>query len=91
MGDHDTDRTSVRSRYDWSTIAPSTAIVYALASLENARPVQLPSKLDGSLYEYIDPEALDRIIAGKDAACIEFTVDEYDIRIEDETLEICYE
>lgn len=45
--------------FEWPTDrAPSTAVVTAVAAVEDAAPTDLPP-----LYESIDPQALDRLVA----------------------------
>jgi hypothetical protein len=46
-----------RAGFDVQRVRPSTAIVLAIASMEDVDPTEI-----GSLYESIDPEALDTLI-----------------------------
>lgn len=79
---------SVQSQYDWSTIAPSEAIVKALASIENIKPANL--SVDSTLYDHVDPEALDALIAEDNPISVSFTAGDYKIQIDGKTLYICF-
>lgn len=79
------DRTRIEHTYDESTPA-STAIVRAVAAAENVDPVDCPTDLEFTLYEHIDPEALDTLVDGRhDHAplTVEFDVNQYHIKVED--------
>lgn len=52
----------VHSKYDWSTISPSTAVVEAVA-----RAVDRDSTDLDSLYDTIDPDALDTLVQQVDS------------------------
>ncbi|WP_255169854.1 HalOD1 output domain-containing protein [Natrononativus amylolyticus] len=65
-------------------------IIDALASLEDVKPVDLPSVLDDPLYDFIDPEALDVLVTDKGAISISFTIADYDIQIDGDELRIHY-
>lgn len=45
--------------------SPSVAIILAIAILEDTNPADLPEEVGMTLYEHIDPEALDRLITGE--------------------------
>lgn len=74
----------VRARHDWSTTAPSIAIIEAIASVEDVDPVALTAGEESTLREYVDPELLDRLVtnARQDRISITITVDSYTVRIE---------
>ncbi|WP_293032164.1 HalOD1 output domain-containing protein [Natronococcus sp.] len=67
------------------------AVIDALASLEDVRPVHLPAVLDDPLYDFIDPEALDALVTDKEAISVSFTVADYDVQIDGDKLRIHYE
>lgn len=48
---------TIRSQYDWSTISPSTAVVETVATAVDRETTDLDS-----LYETLDPDALDTIV-----------------------------
>jgi hypothetical protein len=60
---------------------PSLAIVEALADLTGVDPDALADDADIVLYDHINPEALDALVAhGPDVGVtLSFTVDEYDV------------
>jgi Halobacterial output domain 1 len=41
---------------------PSVAIIQAIAIIENTQPMNLPDECEFTLYDHIDPEALDRLV-----------------------------
>lgn len=50
--------TVVRKQYDWTTISPSSAVVETVSQALDRAPTSF-----GPLYEYIDPDALNTIVA----------------------------
>ncbi|WP_121744874.1 HalOD1 output domain-containing protein [Natronorubrum halophilum] len=77
---------SIQSQYDWSYIAPSEAVIDAIACLEDVESVALSVQLDTTLYDHIDPESLDTLVTGCSTLSISFIVDEYKIQINGNTL-----
>ena len=47
----------IRAEYEWSSVAPSTAVIETVAIASDCEPTTLDS-----LYEIIDPDALDTIV-----------------------------
>lgn len=47
----------VRSQYDWESITPSTAVVETVAAATNREQSEL-----GTLYDFLDPDALNTLI-----------------------------
>lgn len=86
----DTANAAVQAQYDWSTTSPSIAIIDAIATLENVDPVGLSSTLDTTLFDYVDPDALDTLVTDDGNILISFTIDEYTVQIDENTLVICY-
>lgn len=78
----------VRERHDWSNTPPSLAVIQALASIEDVDP----AGLDLRLHEYIDPEALDRVVANsrEDSVAISFVIGRYRVAIDDDELTVGY-
>ena len=66
------------------------AVINALASLEDVKPVNLPAELDDPLYNSIDPEALDMIVTDKGSISISFTMADYYVQIDGDQLQIHY-
>lgn len=74
-----TDHSSLSSggdaplRIEWTfddETPPSIAIVQAIAIIENADPTELPSEAGITLYDHIDPDALDRLVGETDVAAV---------------------
>lgn len=82
MNDWDGDSGFVQSNCDWSNRSPSIAVVDAIAALENVESTGLSDVLDATLFEYVDPEALDALVTGDGLVSISFPVDDYTVRID---------
>ncbi|MFC7177461.1 HalOD1 output domain-containing protein [Halosegnis marinus] len=54
-----TDTDAVRTRYDWSETTPSAAVAEVLAVAADRDPTETEP-----LYDSIDPDALDTLVAG---------------------------
>jgi len=54
----DSRKGTVRTRYDWSSTSPSTAIVEAVSAAVNREPTAV-----GPLYEAVDSDALDALVS----------------------------
>ena len=71
-----------RREFDWTEIAPSTAVIELLAEESGQDPIELDP-----LYETIDPEALDQLIRGNGAnphdhiLAVSFSYNEYAVVI----------
>lgn len=78
----------VRTDYDWSATAPSTAIVEAIAAAEDVDPVALATDEGTPLYEHVDPDALDALVTDQRAnrVAMSLTIDGYTVRIADTEL-----
>lgn len=72
---------SVRE-YDWADITPSTAVIYELAELENTTPRSLWEGSGATLFDYIDPDALNSLISNDTSTHVSFTVQKYDVSID---------
>jgi len=82
-----TDTAPVRSRYDRSRTSPSRAVVDALAAIEGVDPVALGHEREFTLYNYVDPGALDAILDG-DGVTVTVDVGGYRIRLTDDELTV---
>lgn len=84
MGDSHTgtDQQSVQNHCDWRETTPSTAVIDAIAAIENVESVDLPLVLDTTLFDHIDPDALDTLVNDDEDVLISFSVDEYAVRID---------
>ncbi len=70
---------------------PSIAVIDALASLEDVRPVNLSDEIGGTLCDFVDPEALDALVTDENAISISFTITEYEVHIDEDKLQVYYE
>lgn len=61
-------------------------IVNAVAAIENVEPIDLPT----TLYDYINPEALDTLAANESNIMISFTLDENGVQIDGNRLVISF-
>jgi hypothetical protein len=80
----DGDGTLIEAEYHRSATAPSTAVIEAIAAVEEVDPVALSSIEGITLHDYVDSDALDRLFTdrGVDDISVTFTVDEYTVCIE---------
>ncbi|AEH36308.1 HalOD1 output domain-containing protein [Halopiger xanaduensis] len=74
----------IRHRFDWSNTSPSSAIIAAIAAIENVNPMHL----DLVLYRHIDPTALDTLVATDERIAVSFSLDDYLISIEGSDLTV---
>ena len=92
MGDTHTEREVIgKSTYDWSNTAPSTAVIDAIAAIENVEPSDLEGSLEAPLYNYIDPEALDRLVTRDSQITVSFTFGKYHVLIDGDELSVSSE
>lgn len=78
----------IRRTYDWSATAASMATLTALGTLEEVDPVELSDVFGTTLYDHVDPEALDALVAGEGHVTLSFLIDDYRVRIDGEELTI---
>ena len=76
------------TKHDWSNTAPSIAVIDAISAIENREPTNLADTFDTTLFDRIDPEALDDLLAGGGEITVSFSYGEYRIRIDESTLRI---
>ena len=69
--------------YNTGFTAPSTAVVEAIASIEDVCPIELSTSGRLTLTDYVDPDALDQLFTGEDVddIMISFSIDEYTVWI----------
>ena len=76
------DDGTVRAEFDWSSRAPSMAVIETVAIAANAEPAGL-----APLYDSVDPDALDALVrsAGKDgkdgAVAVAFALAGHDVEV----------
>lgn len=73
----------VRTEADLADPVPSVAVVETIASIEGVDPVALSADGGITLRDHVDPDALDRLLAGErgNSIAVTFTVDDYRVRI----------
>lgn len=88
----DPDAEVTRADYDWSSTSPSVAVIEAIAVLEDVTPLAVRTELETSLYEHVDPGALDAILDSDRGypVTVTFTVDDYTVRLESHGLLVVY-
>lgn len=72
--------------YDWSNVAPSYAVIEAVSGIENTEPMSLSEELDTTLFDHVDPDALDTLLTSNTEISLSFTFAEYRIHIDGNTL-----
>ncbi|MFP8954889.1 HalOD1 output domain-containing protein [Natrialbaceae archaeon A-arb3/5] len=91
MGDSSARTGIVQQQLDWSETTPSMAVIDAIASAENTEPTDVSEELDTTLFNHVDPEALDALVTGNKRISISFTIDEYEVRFDGNKLDITYD
>jgi hypothetical protein len=79
---------TVNREYDWSNVAPSCAVIQAISDIKNVEPTSLSEELDTTLYDHVDPDALDRLVTTNTEISISFTVEKYQIHIDGNRLSV---
>ena len=88
MGKSQSDSAEVEREYDWESITPGVAILETLAILEHGDTDKIGDVLETPLVEYIDTDGLDRVVTSTQSLTMEFSVDQYTVRIQDNTVSI---
>lgn len=78
----DTSTAVISHTFDWSCTSPSSAVIAAIAILENVGPM----RLDTVLYEYIDPGALDTLVVDDGSVSLSFPCGDYRVDIDENVL-----
>lgn len=74
----------IQHRFDWSSTSPSSAIIDAIAAIENVNPMDL----DFVLYRHIDPTALDTLVGTDERVAVSFSLEDYLISIDGNNLTV---
>ena len=81
------DRSACEIEHAYDAETPATiAIVRAICALENVDPMASPTDLGFTLYDHVDPSALEAVVGdgtGTGEVVITFEIDDYRIRVED--------
>jgi hypothetical protein len=80
----DADVILAENEYNLSATSPSTAVIESIASVEGLDPFSWSTTNGTTLYDFVDPEALDRLLAnGSDNnVSITFAVGNYTVWID---------
>lgn len=71
----------VRREYDWGETTPTYAILETISVFEYGHPDRTEAVLDTPLYEYVDPDGLEKAVNSSATVTIEFIVSKYEIQI----------
>ncbi|ARS91478.1 HalOD1 output domain-containing protein [Natrarchaeobaculum aegyptiacum] len=82
-------KTIVSDHDEWNGSTPSAAVLTAVAELEGDEPGSLPERLGYALYDYVDPEALDTILAHRPGVTVTFALEQYDVEVSSTCLTVC--
>ena len=71
-------------RLDWSRTTPSAAVPEAVATVEGVDVLELSARFDGTLYDAVDPGALDSLVSqgGDGSVTVDFAFGPYQLRID---------
>jgi hypothetical protein len=78
----------VEREYDWSITTPNVAVLESLAVYEHGDSERVGDVLELPLTEYTDPDGLDRFVRNTPSPILEFRLQEYRVRIQDNTVSI---
>ncbi|WP_255198781.1 HalOD1 output domain-containing protein [Halorarius litoreus] len=71
---------TVRTRYEWASSIPSTAVVETVAAAAGRDLIEF-----APLYEFVDPDALNELVrsptAGKSGATVSFVFEGYKVTL----------
>lgn len=86
-GKREPDETLVLKQFDPADTSPSVAVVEALAAVDGLAP---DTQFETSLYDYVDPEALDALLSHEQGApnAVWFSVEDYRVRIDGDEIRV---
>ena len=86
----DREDSFVEIAYNEGFTAPSTAIIEAIASLEDVCPVELATSDRITISDHVDPDSLDQLLTNSvaDAVEISFGLDVYTVWIRSDTVTV---
>lgn len=76
MSSSSTQSQVCRQEFDWTQTTPSVAVAYTIAALENTDVMEVTP-----LYEYVDPQSLDSLVADSAEIAVSFTAYGYTIQL----------
>ena len=68
--------------YDISTVPPTTAIVEAIAELEDIDPIELERELGFTIYEYVHTDAFNKLVTESEDVAVSFDIQDYHVWID---------
>lgn len=74
--------------YDRGKVAPSLALVEAIAEAEDVQATQLSEKLGAPIGTYVNLDAIDNLIIEEDEVGVVLRIDEYRIHIDADTVTV---
>lgn len=86
MIDAHRERGRILRQFEWSETPPSVAISKTIADFEQTDPMRTIGTADSPLYEYIDTDALDVLIASDTPLEITFPVSQYHVHVSGNTV-----
>lgn len=78
----------LQRQVDWTTTTPTTAITTAIATIEDVDPVALPAESETTLYDAIDPGALETLVTDETDVTVTFVLGDHRVRIDGPVLTI---
>jgi len=79
--DHAPAPEAVRVGYERDDTPPSLAVVEAIADLAEVDSTDLADETGIVLYEHVDPDALDALVADRPGVDVEFPVNGYHVSV----------
>jgi hypothetical protein len=76
----------VQREFDWGTVTPGVAVVESIAKLEFGEVKKTSDALAMPLNEYLDIDALNRLIDSNSKISLSFVVDDYQVEIHGDTV-----
>ncbi|TYT61747.1 HalOD1 output domain-containing protein [Natrialba swarupiae] len=67
---------------------PSIVIAKALATFEGVDPETLPTACGIRLHDYVDPDALDKLVSSDEDVSILFNIEDYRVKVGDSKLKV---
>ncbi|WP_049906596.1 HalOD1 output domain-containing protein [Halorubrum aidingense] len=74
LGDNEPAVETVRVEHGGDDRSPSLAVVKAIADLAGVEPADLATEANVVLYDHVDPDALDALVAGRSDATVDVSL-----------------
>ncbi|WP_418281921.1 HalOD1 output domain-containing protein [Halorubrum sp. DTA98] len=84
--------TLIKTEYDPVVTSPSAAVIEAIASVKDTDPATLSEVAGITLYDYLDPDALNRLFTHEDVdeISVTFSIDEYTVWMEGNKIAVAH-